>query len=152
MKVATELRIGTSSQLVLPASPRAVRNARAFVEHCCHTAGVEGDTCDTAVLLASEAVTNAIVHGRSSAHMSVTVGNGVVLVEVWDDNSTLPQLVETEDDAVTGRGLVIIDTLAARWGTIEHRNGKTVWFEVLIDSAAQTMPTTQPPPARRRTP
>ena len=133
MRVATELQIGVASQLVLPANPRAVRDARAFVETCCHSASVEGDACDTAVLLASEAVTNAIVHGRSAAHMSVTVGNGVVLVEVWDGNSLLPRLVEQEADAVTGRGLVIIDTLAARWGTIEHRNGKTVWFEVLIE-------------------
>jgi hypothetical protein len=33
-------------------------------------------------------------------------------------------------DATTGRGLLIVDSLASRWGVIEHDGGKSVWFEV----------------------
>ena len=149
MRVAADLQIGVASQLLLPANPRAVREARAFVEDCCRTASVEGDACDTAVLLTSETVTNAIIHGRCAPHVSVTVGAGIVLVEVWDDNALLPRLVEHESEALNGRGLVILDTLADCWGTTEHTTGKTVWFEVLIDPAAEPPPTRR---ARLRTP
>lgn len=135
--MATDLQIELTSQLVLPANPRAVRNARAFVENCCHNAHVEGDACDTVALLTSETVTNAIVHGRSAAHVSVTVRSGLVRVEVWDDDSRLPQIVEQDDEALTGRGMLIVDSLAARWGTTKHLNGKTVWFEVPIEPAVQ---------------
>jgi anti-sigma regulatory factor (Ser/Thr protein kinase) len=135
--MAPDVHIDLTSQLVLPANPRAVRNARTFVEECCHNAHVEEDACDTVALLTSETVTNAIVHGRSAAHLSVTVGRGMVLVEVWDDNSRLPEIVEQDDEALNGRGMLIVDSLAARWGTTEHLNGKTVWFEVPIEPAVQ---------------
>lgn len=122
-----------ASELVLAPDPRAVREARSFVRMCCTSAGVEGDACDVAELLTSETVTNAFLHGRSEARLVVTVGDGAVLVQVGDDSSRLPELVEHRPDAASGRGLVILDSLAARWGITERPSGKTVWFEVRID-------------------
>jgi anti-sigma regulatory factor (Ser/Thr protein kinase) len=107
-----------------------VRDARAFVRTCCQAAGTDGDACETAVLLTSETVTNAFVHGRSEARLAVTARVDGLLVEVGDDNFRPPQLVEQDPDAMSGRGLVILDMLATSWGVSDHRPGKTVWFEV----------------------
>lgn len=124
------MRTAVASKLVLAPDPRAVRDARSFVETCCRSAGIDGDACETAVLLTSETVTNAFLHGRSEARLVVTVNDEVVLVEVGDDSSKPPEFAEQRLGALHGRGLVILDTLASRWGITDQPNGKTVWFEV----------------------
>ncbi len=47
-----------------------MRRARTFVRDCCQAAGTDGDTRETAVLLASGRVTNAFTHGRSEARLA----------------------------------------------------------------------------------
>ena len=54
-------------ELVLAPELRSVKLARAFVSRRGRALGVDADTCSEAVLLASEVVTNAIIHGRSEA-------------------------------------------------------------------------------------
>jgi anti-sigma regulatory factor (Ser/Thr protein kinase) len=115
---------------VLALDPATVRQARAFVQAHCDGAGIDADTSATAVLLTSETVTNAFIHGRSEARLAVTVTPNTVLVEVGDDNSRRPRRAEQDADALDGRGLAILDMLAARWGVRDTPDGKTVWFEV----------------------
>ena len=122
---------GTSAAaLVLAPDPAAVARARAFVHDQCRAGRVDGELCDVAVLLTSEAVTNAFTHGRSEARLAVTTSREAVRVEVGDDNSRHPHLVEQDGDALDGRGLAIIATLAAGWGVRDDPYGKVVWFEV----------------------
>ena len=116
--------------VVLPLDVSGVRRARAFVRQHCHAAGVGEDECDTAVLLTSETVTNAFIHGRSEARLRVLVRPDAVRIEVGDDNSRHPQRIERQDDALDGRGLDILDLLATRWGVVDDVAGKVVWFEV----------------------
>ena len=116
--------------LVLPLSPLSVRQARQFVRVCCDEAGVLDDVCEVAVLLTSETVTNAFVHGRSEARLAITVRGSTVAVEVADDNSRLPHHVSEDSQALDGRGLRILAALASDWGVREEAVGKTVWFEV----------------------
>ena len=116
--------------LVLPPDIAAVREARRFVQGFCEAEAVPDEVRDTAVLLASETVTNAFVHGRSDARLAVSLVPGGVLVEVGDDNSRHPRAVDADDQALDGRGLMIITALAARWGVRDEEVGKTVWFEV----------------------
>lgn len=116
--------------LVLPPDPAAVGLARLFVHERCHDAALAEDACDTAVLLTSETVTNAFVHGRSEARVAVTAGGGRIRVEVGDDDCGHPRVAAADDDAVCGRGLAIVDLLAATWGVREDADGKVVWFEV----------------------
>lgn len=118
------------SRLVLAPDPSAVREARAFVRTCCQAAGTAGDACEIAVLLTSETVTNAFIHGRSEARLAVTARADSLLVEVGDDNSVAPEPVEQHPGAVSGRGLLILDTLAHNWGVSDDHYGKLVWFEV----------------------
>jgi anti-sigma regulatory factor (Ser/Thr protein kinase) len=116
--------------LHLDAGPAAVRRARTFVHRQCRAVGIDGDALDTAVLLTSEVVTNAHLHGRSAARLAVTTSDDGLLVEVGDDNSRLPEIVAQDHDALNGRGLAIVGMLAADWGAHEDDWGKVVWFEV----------------------
>jgi two-component sensor histidine kinase len=123
-------RQSATSRLVLAPHPAAVGRARAFVRSCCQVDGIDADTCDSAVLLASETVTNAFLHGRSEARVDVTVAGSSVLVEVGDDNSRPPHEAPQDLSALDGRGLMIVDVLAQAWGVRETDLGKVVWFRL----------------------
>jgi anti-sigma regulatory factor (Ser/Thr protein kinase) len=121
--------------LVLNQDLAEVRRARAFVREHCHLLGFDSEACDAAVLLTSEAVTNAFIHGRSEARIQVTTSPGRLLVEVADDNSRHPQRLDQDADALDGRGIAIVQQLADRWGVRDDPYGKTVWFEVAANAA-----------------
>jgi anti-sigma regulatory factor (Ser/Thr protein kinase) len=116
--------------LVLAPDPVAVGQARRLVREACQAAGLDEDTCDSAVLLASETVTNAFIHGHSEARLQVDADPGVVVVQVGDDNSRHPLLADRDPDALDGRGREIVRLVATRWGVRDDDYGKTVWFEV----------------------
>ena len=107
-----------------------VATARRFVRDRARALGLDGDAVDTAVLLASETVTNAFTHGRSEARVRVTGDALLLRVEVADDNSRHPQRQDPDPDALDGRGMSTVELLAAAWGVDDDPYGKTVWFEV----------------------
>ena len=125
-----------STLLVLEPAPTAVRAARAHVRNRCHAAGVDEDTVDNAVLLVSETVTNALIHGRSEARLLVVATPTLVHVEVGDDNARHPVRAERNDAALDGRGLDILEILASAWGVRDDEAGKVVWFEVTPQDGA----------------
>lgn len=92
------------------------------------------DLLELVVLLTSELVTNAVVHGLGPVQLML-IDDGLRLrVEVSDAETESPQLAPRwpgQMDA-TGRGLLIVDRLADRWGTRPRRTppGKIVWFEL----------------------
>lgn len=88
------------------------------------------DAEDTVVLLTSETVTNAFLHGRSEARITVIPRGDGLLVEVGDDDPRGPQQPEQRPGAVSGRGLLILEALADHWGVTDDGTGKVVWFEV----------------------
>jgi serine/threonine-protein kinase RsbW len=122
---------GKPSLRIFPGSRQEVRNVRAFV-------GEAVDGCpaaDDVILLASEVVTNAIVHTASGKDGTFTVVvhplDGMVRVEVHDCGSETPPGIRPADDqAVSGRGLGMVESLATRWGHLGDQNGRVVWFEV----------------------
>lgn len=96
---------------------------------------------DEAALLASEAAANAVEHSRSGgASFAVTIhqaGSMVARVEVSDLGAVdmLPALLPApREDGTRGRGMQIMDALAARWGVESASTGSTVWFEVDADA------------------
>jgi len=129
---AEEARPGVeeTERIVLSPDASAVRQARHFVAARCRAAGLDADMCDTIVLLTSETVTNAVIHGRSEARLALTTSDSVVHIEVGDDNSRAPRLEDADADALDGRGLRILDMAASRWGVTPMPIGKVVWFEL----------------------
>lgn len=83
---------------------------------------------DTAQLLVSELVTNALVHGAGSIGLRLIKGR-TLLCEVYDDGADLPRLRHADATDESGRGLQLVSHLATRWGTHRTERGKVVWFE-----------------------
>jgi hypothetical protein len=92
---------------------------------------------DTARLLASEVVTNVHLHTRvPRLTVDTTVRTDRALIAVYDASPGRRPVLRTAlpSDAESGRGLALIELLAATWGTTWHGApdpvGKTVWFEL----------------------
>jgi anti-sigma regulatory factor (Ser/Thr protein kinase) len=121
------------ASLQLPPDHAAASRARHFV---CDTLRAWG--CDDAIpdaeLLVSELVTNAVLHARSATRVTIERDgerNGSVLrFSVYDASPTRPRLRDYGPQAVTGRGLLLVDRIARRWGVDPQDAGKCVWFEV----------------------
>ena len=88
-------------------------------------------------LLVSELVTNAVKHARATSTLTLAVATGMIEVGVTDGGS--PRLVIPAQRDVTarastrvisesGRGLMIVEALAADWGVTPAGRGKQVWF------------------------
>lgn len=118
-------------QLELAAVPESVRAAREAVSGVLRNHG-HGDAVDTAVLLTSELVTNAVVHARSTVQLHAAVQSGVLRVEAHDRSPRQPVRRDATRDSVDHRGLVIVSALADRWGYTELAGGKYVWFELAV--------------------
>jgi hypothetical protein len=88
------------------------------------------DFVDTAVLLVSELVTNAVLHARSGVEVVVDGGPGRVRVEVHDSSIVLPSRRHYGIQAGTGRGILLVEEMASGWGAETTESGKVVWFEL----------------------
>jgi anti-sigma regulatory factor (Ser/Thr protein kinase) len=121
----------------LEPTARSVRAARRFVSGFLDDYHV--DIRDTVVLLVSELVSNAVEHGgphgpTSTVGVEVDVRPDRVRVEVTDAGASEPVVGNGSVHRPSGRGLLLVEALAGRWGCSRLPVGKTVWFEVVIPS------------------
>ena len=112
------LNAGNLSLTPLPTSPGFARQyARFFLDFC---RGVSENAAETAVLLVSELVTNAVqfTGGADAALISLSIRHfhDGLLIEVSDASSNPPVLSDAGQDAEGGRGLAIIAALSKEWG------------------------------------
>ena len=114
----------------LGASRRAPAVARQFTRDFLADFGASAWCQQAAELIASELVTNAIVHAHSAARLRISIGDGLARIEVTDDGQGDPMLRDPGPEG--GYGLWLTDILAQSWGvTSAHGNaGKTVWFTI----------------------
>lgn len=118
----------SSESLLLPPEARSPSASRRFVAHALAGWGLDALT-DTAVLLTSELVTNAIVHAQTEVAVTITRDDRrSVTVAVSDRSPMAPRVQRHADDATTGRGLGILDMLASSWKVLSEGAGKTVMF------------------------
>lgn len=94
---------------------------------------------DELELLASEVVTNALIHAHSGVDVQVRSYPDRLRVEVRDSDPhpPVPTAILTSDvasnqEAESGRGLLIVDALAADWGSSPAGRGKTTWFDIAL--------------------
>ncbi|MFJ2256831.1 SpoIIE family protein phosphatase [Streptomyces sp. NPDC087844] len=111
--------------------PREAGRARAAVREQLHAWGL-GSVAETAELLVSELVTNAVRHSHSRPIGLRLVRGDTLLCEVDDDDHTLPTLLSAGRLDEFGRGMRVVSTLAREWGTSRTGSGKTVWFELTV--------------------
>ncbi|MCL8012751.1 ATP-binding protein [Streptomyces sp. AS02] len=100
-----------------------------------------GDVTDAAQLCVSELVSNIITHvGVGTPATLVVSMNGVYLrIEVHDpDTRALPTLMDANVDSESGRGMVLVDAVAAHWGVQLFLNRKVTWCELATGLASPT--------------
>ena len=130
------------SHVELRACPvRALRPA-AYQEHPPPVA--PGGLADTAELLVSEIVTNAVRASTPVVRQQRETGQAAraqplrfwltsdqrsVLIQVWDSDHHRPVRKDVGPDAEAGRGLLLIETLSTQWGWYapDEQGGKIVW-------------------------
>jgi len=117
------------TSLQLSPDHAAASKARRFVSDTMREWGC-ADAIPDAELLVSELVTNAVLHARSATRVTIDHAGTTVRISVCDDSPARPRLRDYGPEAVTGRGLVIVDRIARRWGVDPNADGKCVWFEI----------------------
>ena len=123
--------------LSFPARLDAVPTSRRWVIAWARGTGCPEPTVRTIALLTTEAVTNAVRHGPAGGTVTVAVSEvrGQWRVAVTDESRQRPIVRDVEPWALGGRGVMLIDRLAAAWGVQERgATAKTVWFTVAASS------------------
>jgi anti-sigma regulatory factor (Ser/Thr protein kinase) len=125
----------------LPRHPASVGLARHRVrDHLADWGHLPDDRAlADAVLLVSELATNVVRHGpllEREFEVAVTaLADGSCLIEVSDEGRLEPRLRVVGDWEEAGRGLHLVETVAAAWGVWSRgRHGKTVWALVTANA------------------
>ncbi|WP_330307082.1 MULTISPECIES: SpoIIE family protein phosphatase [unclassified Streptomyces] len=112
----------------LPREPRSVGRAREHARTQLVSWGLE-PLVDTAELLVSELVTNALRYGEGEIRLRLLLDR-MLVCEVWDAGLVQPRRRRARDTDEGGRGLQLVGLLSAAWGSRRTPRGKTVWFEL----------------------
>ncbi|MFF7527961.1 ATP-binding protein [Streptomyces bobili] len=125
------------------ATRRGARLARLLAAHQLtewgHPHGTEAH--DVVVLVVAELAANAVLHGRVPGRdfalsLSHDDSRGVVRIEVTDTHPARPARLTSGTDKDGGRGLLLVDALAADWGVDDRLGpGKTVWADCALPRA-----------------
>ncbi|GGV91539.1 hypothetical protein GCM10015535_49930 [Streptomyces gelaticus] len=122
-------------QAIYLSVPESVRPARRYVREAAayQEPSIPDDALDTLELLASELVTNAVRYGQEpgdSLKVTVEASPGRCRVEVHDTRRRQPRARPVSNERARGRGLHLVQALAAQWGVVERSFGKVVWVVV----------------------
>ena len=138
-----------SSSLVLGALKTAPGCARLHVKAVVHEWGL-ASLAASVELVASELVTNATLasttpdqrraanrsgSGLAVVHLRLLSNGKRVVIEVWDNVPQAPVARQADVDDESGRGLMLVEALCARWGCgiAPGWPGKVVWAELGIE-------------------
>ncbi|GHC75511.1 ATP-binding SpoIIE family protein phosphatase [Streptomyces flavofungini] len=118
---------------IAQAEPERVAGARVHLRDLLHDWS-DDEQVDSAVLLVSEMITNVLVHTDGDALLVAEVTGEMdtrrLRVEVADGSDDLPHKRHPGELASSGRGLVLMELLADRWGVDPRGEGKSIWFEL----------------------
>jgi Histidine kinase-like ATPase domain len=109
--------------------------ARLAVQEFCEQQRVDGDG-DAAQLVASELVTNAVVHARTELDLTLRLLAPLLHIAVRDTGPGQARIADIVDESSpTGRGLLLVDALSTAWGNLIPNTGKVVWATVRVRPA-----------------
>ena len=123
------IRISLPQTAASPAEARHLLSRFAFENDLRNQSG-------PALLVLSELVTNAVLHGAEPIEVCVSRDGDLLRIEVSDGGPRTDGVrPRSQDDRRPGgRGLHIVNSLAQRWGTTDNDAGKTVWAEIGLDN------------------
>lgn len=117
---------------------QAPGEAREMVAQACHEWALP-HLSDDAQLIVSELVTNGILHARSELRVTAALGATHLHLYVRDRGRGVPHVPSyrtRERRSIGGLGLILVDSLAAAWGTTIGAHGKTVWATLPVPRTA----------------
>lgn len=114
----------------------AAREARALVTDGCTRWGVP-DLAEPACIAVTEMVNNVVAHARTPMTVRLAPRDSSLHLAVRDHSSRQPAFAGLAPLTSTGgRGLLLIDTVARRWGSTPVPDGKVVWCVLYADDEA----------------
>lgn len=113
----------------LPVGLTAPAQARRFLQEAGCSAHATS-LLEPAVLLVSEMVTNAVLHGGPPLVVEVDCDEVSLQVRVRDGGAGLPLARTAADDDEGGRGMALLSLLSHDWGVEPDPDGKVVWFRL----------------------
>lgn len=118
----------------LPARVEFVSRARQLAQARLNSWGIDGDVHDTALLVVSELVTNAVVHTGGQLVACELLNRAEQLrITVRDQGSapTGPRVRRVAEEE-RGRGLLLVEAVSSAWGAYESRagQGRAVWADL----------------------
>jgi anti-sigma regulatory factor (Ser/Thr protein kinase) len=121
-----------SVTLRLQPSPDAAAKARRTLRGLCPQ--VPGHLLYDAELLTSEIVTNAVKHATGILTIAIDCDDHKLAVAVCDDSPNQPVIRNSGAENIGGRGMQLVDRLAAAWGCnpAPDAKGKVVWFRLAV--------------------
>ncbi|WP_045880263.1 SpoIIE family protein phosphatase [Pseudofrankia sp. DC12] len=87
-------------------------------------------------LVAGELLTNALLHGAAPVTMRLLTSRAGLRLEVADASPVAPLRGRAGSESLTGRGILILDAVATRWGTTADGGGKVIWVEFAAAAGA----------------
>jgi anti-sigma regulatory factor (Ser/Thr protein kinase) len=124
-------RYPLTSRLELGAQPTTVPCARMVTRRVVREWGLP-DLVDTAELLVSELVTNAVRASCSLPEPTIRLwlasDRSTLVIRVWDGSGEMPVVChDASPDSDGGRGLLLVEALSKDWGAYRRGRGKVVW-------------------------
>ncbi|GHE75415.1 hypothetical protein GCM10017778_71380 [Streptomyces vinaceus] len=132
--VNVEIHPAMLRERYFPRSRQSIGSTREFAAVTLDAWGVTRRR-DDLLLCVSELATNALLHGVPPGRcyrLRLLLFDGMVRVEVADSGGGLPQVKDRDPGAEGGRGLLLVASLAERWGVGPRRPGKVVWCELAL--------------------
>ncbi|GAA3488510.1 SpoIIE family protein phosphatase [Streptomyces cremeus] len=130
-------KMRSTAVTVAQAEPERIAGTRHQLRELLHD-WADADQVDSAVLMVSEMVTNVLVHTDGDALLTARVtgqtGSRTLHVEVTDVSDELPHKRRPGEMASSGRGLLLMEMLAHKWGVDPRGQGKSIWFELYEDA------------------
>ncbi|WP_282692429.1 SpoIIE family protein phosphatase [Streptomyces sp. CC208A] len=119
-------------QYIHQADPQGLSDARAAVGQALRDWGMP-ELADDTELLTGELLVNVLLHTEGGAVLTLEVLPEPVRrvrLSVQDRSSAWPRRRTPGEAATSGRGLLLLDALASRWGVEPRGEGKAVWCEI----------------------
>ena len=120
-----------TAHLDLPPVVASVPLARHVTLEALRSWGAPHDL-DDAALLVSELVSNVVDHAHTEAALTLelSLAGNWLRISLADGSAIRPVVRELSHDRPRGRGLRLVEAIAARWGVEDHHGGKRIWFEL----------------------
>ena len=120
--------------------PEAVGHARRFTRRTLRAWDVTPRT-DAVLLVVSELVTNALVHTDGQVRLDLSLVGHRLRIAVADSSPRTPvKPTGVGWEATGGRGILLVEAMAAAWGTVPVSGGKQVWADLPLEPVSVPVP------------